>query len=678
MKTTLIFLCLTATCFGQLIYPDDKLLASTTVPSSIFPNIPQNVQSQDSVKSKINSYQVNSQLPRTSPPTLGLGAPQRTKASYPTTDYAAVAENTLQGWNDHVNNIIANGVLKFGLDVEREIHRTRGVSLIEQRDNIVFSPTSLAAILAIVLAGSAGRTFDEASKVLGLEAGIDISQNSEIVHQMFGVLLSQLQSKESAGILLPQLNFATAAYVQNGFPILPQFKLLSKEIYQTDIFSVDFARNGKGAEEMINMWVQQKTKGKITSILNHAPGPGTAMILLSALYFNGEWDQYFLDGATKRKPFFIEPDETVNVNMMYNGGTFPFYLDKKLGAKIIGFPYKGRELSMYVLLPTAPGAKALREFKNKLTVDIIENLIKNAKNETCIIGFPRMKLSTSLSLRPTLAALGLESLFDPATADLSLISQSNVVTNMDNRNQTNVRLSESRPKSYPTITTSQNSNEKKPQNELYNDMIYFPSRFYPSSGSRNQDQTGRVVKRNYFTYEDKIRGYNVEQWANGFFLRKTRDIRDVKGKKDRSSYTVEGRSKEYQDNAKIVNLEENKYRFEEQTGRNRRQTRPIDQNFLDFVRHQNLPSYGLDRLRNNANLVNPHLFATDVLQKVEMDITEKGTEAAAVTSVVLERDGSQKRFIANRPFIFFIRHDPSKLVLFWGTINVPTPNYPTT
>lgn len=332
---------------------------------------------------------------------------------------------------------------------------------------------------------------------------------------------------------------------------------------------------------------------------------------------------------------------------------------------------------MYVLLPTAPGAKALREFKNKLTVDIIENLIKNVKNETCIVGFPRMKLSTSLSLRPTLAALGLESLFDPLTADLSLISQPNAVT-MNGRNQTNVRPLESRPKSSPTITTSQNGNEKRPQNQIYNDMIYFPSRFYPSSESRKPGQTGRMVKRNYFTYEDKIRGYNVEQWANGFFLRKTRDIRDIKGKKDRSSYRVEDRSKEYHDNTKIVNLEENKYRFEEQTGRNRRQTRPIDQNFLDFVRHQNLPSYGLDSLRNSANLVNPHLFATDVLQKVEIDITEKGTEAAAVTGVVLERDGSQKKFIANRPFIFFIRHDPSKLVLFWGTINVPTPNYPTT
>lgn len=101
MKTALIFLCLTATCFGQLIYPDDKLLASTNVPSSIFPNIPQNVQSQDSVKSTINSYQVKSQLPRTSPPILG--APRRTKASYPTTAYPAVTENTLQDWGDHVS-----------------------------------------------------------------------------------------------------------------------------------------------------------------------------------------------------------------------------------------------------------------------------------------------------------------------------------------------------------------------------------------------------------------------------------------------------------------------------------------------------------------------------------------------------------------------------------------------
>lgn len=115
-----------------------------------------------------------------------------------------------------VNDIIVNGILKFTLDLDREIYRTRNISLMEQQDNIIFSPVSLTVALALVLAGSAGKTFNEVSKVLGLESGIDISRNSEIVHQMFGMLMSELQrNKDTAAI--PRLDFATAIYVQVEF-----------------------------------------------------------------------------------------------------------------------------------------------------------------------------------------------------------------------------------------------------------------------------------------------------------------------------------------------------------------------------------------------------------------------------------------------------------------------------
>lgn len=309
---------------------------------------------------------------------------------------------------------------------------------------------------------------------------------------------------------------------------------------------------------------------------------------------------------------------------------------------------------MYILLPKNPGAKALREFQNKLTVDIIENLVKNMKNETCIIGMPRMKLSSTLHLEPILAALGVKSLFDPELADLSLISQGK------SKNNQNEILSR--------------SNRTNARQQNYEDI---------SSRISIQDErkiNSRMMKRNSFVYEDKLRGYSVEQWTNGFSIRKIRNVRDVKEKKDRNLYKTEERTEENNDHAKVVNLEENKYRFQEnkQTRRNRRQSRPINQNFLNYVKQKNFPSFGLDDLRNSGNLVNPHLFASKVLQKVEIDITEKGTEAAVVTSIVLERDGNQKRLIANRPFIFFIRHDPTRLVFFWGTLNVPAPNYQNT
>lgn len=39
----------------------------------------------------------------------------------------------------------------------------------------------------------------------------------------------------------------------------------------------------------------------------------------------------------------MESGRTIDIDMMYNGGTFPFYEDKELGVKILGLPYKNTD-----------------------------------------------------------------------------------------------------------------------------------------------------------------------------------------------------------------------------------------------------------------------------------------------------------------------------------------------
>lgn len=87
---------------------------------------------------------------------------------------------------------------------------------------------------------------------------------------------------------------------------MPQFKTLSNNVYENELINVDFIRKGKTAMDIINTWVNQKTMGKISKILDDVPSPNTMMILLSALYFNGEWNQHFLTGFTKRYIFFLK------------------------------------------------------------------------------------------------------------------------------------------------------------------------------------------------------------------------------------------------------------------------------------------------------------------------------------------------------------------------------------
>ncbi|XP_053716930.1 leukocyte elastase inhibitor-like isoform X2 [Synchiropus splendidus] len=70
---------------------------------------------------------------------------------------------------------------------------------------------------------------------------------------------------------------------------------------------------------------------------------------------------------------------------------------------------------------------------------------------------------------------------------------------------------------------------------------------------------------------------------------------------------------------------------------------------------------------------NNDLSVSKVVHKAFVDVNEEGTEAAAATAVVmmLRCHRPSERFNADHPFLFFIRHNPSKSVLFAGRFCTP-------
>ncbi|KAF5908475.1 leukocyte elastase inhibitor-like [Clarias magur] len=68
------------------------------------------------------------------------------------------------------------------------------------------------------------------------------------------------------------------------------------------------------------------------------------------------------------------------------------------------------------------------------------------------------------------------------------------------------------------------------------------------------------------------------------------------------------------------------------------------------------------------------LFVSSVIHKAFVAVNEEGTEAAAATTVLMV--GScmilqQYYFTADHPFLFFIRHNPTKSILFFGKFRGP-------
>nr|XP_043899982.1 leukocyte elastase inhibitor-like [Solea senegalensis] len=67
------------------------------------------------------------------------------------------------------------------------------------------------------------------------------------------------------------------------------------------------------------------------------------------------------------------------------------------------------------------------------------------------------------------------------------------------------------------------------------------------------------------------------------------------------------------------------------------------------------------------------LFLSKVVHKAFVGINEEGTEAAGATAVVIAKNvfGPKATFIADHPFLFFIRHNATRSVLFAGRFCSP-------
>lgn len=153
--------------------------------------------------------------------------------------------------------------------------------------------------LSLVLLGSSGKTFDELAYVLGLSNGLNIQTNSQSIHEHIGELLRGLQDNSVLDTNV-RVNFASAVFIQDGYPVRPIYKQTSENIYRSDITNIDFRNNPRGAQNIINNWVNTKTNSKISSILNRTPPTSTKVIICSALYFVGKWEKPFFEGLTKR------------------------------------------------------------------------------------------------------------------------------------------------------------------------------------------------------------------------------------------------------------------------------------------------------------------------------------------------------------------------------------------
>ncbi|XP_048859486.1 leukocyte elastase inhibitor-like isoform X2 [Brienomyrus brachyistius] len=305
---------------------------------------------------------------------------------------------------------VSSANTQFALDFFREVCGTSG--------NIFFSPLSISAAFAMVYLGAKGNTAAQMAKALSFNMTPDL-------HSDLKKFISDIDKPDAPY----QLTLANRLYGAKTFSFLKEFLDATRKFYQAELEPMDFIGAAEESCCQINQWVEAQTNGKIADILDpSAVNDATRLVLVNALYFKGEWQHAFKRFKTREMPFKINERETKPVQMMYLQEVLPFKQIEEYGLQIVEMPYKGDELSMFILLPEEPqnGSSPLQKLEKELTLEKINEWTdrKNMDSGGYIdLYLPKFKLEDSYDLKEALAHLGMTDAFDEKLADLTGINR---------------------------------------------------------------------------------------------------------------------------------------------------------------------------------------------------------------------------------------------------------------
>jgi serine protease inhibitor len=299
--------------------------------------------------------------------------------------------------------LLAKGNNQFAVDLYKQVSK--------EKNNMFFSPYSISTALAMTYAGAKGQTEQEMRKTLKFPFG------GEQLHKSFGTLIGDLNNRSKSGNY--QLNVANRIWIAIGENINKTFKDLVNTNYGAGAERLDFIAQTEKSRQTINKWVEDKTNEKIKDLIpKGGVNAGTSLVLTNAIYFLGNWESQFEAEMTHEADFNVTADKKVKVPMMTQTKRFEY--GEFEGFKALSLPYKGRELSLVVLLPDR--IDGIRELEKKLSAENINNWVSSLNQEQVSVFFPKFKMTSEFGLARTMSQMGMPSAFTPR-ADFSGMGQ---------------------------------------------------------------------------------------------------------------------------------------------------------------------------------------------------------------------------------------------------------------
>jgi serpin B len=296
-------------------------------------------------------------------------------------------------------NSLAPPINDFGLHLLR--------SLNNDNNNLMISPFSVYSALALACEGADDENLIQLQKVLYITPDLCVPQKLREIRR-------KLVADSVAGSI--ELNIANALWLRDDYQIKESYSQTVTHKFQAEIKQADFSNLELILQE-VNQWVAAHTNNKIPSILEDID-PLTALILLNAIYFKGDWHREFDAVRTRQEDFYLATATTTKIEMMHQTGKFPYYENDQMQA--IKLKYNASDYSLIVILPRQiNGAAAALDNLDSGFIKLINS--PEPKITNIALSLPKFKIDYNTQLNDNLISMGMPLAFTNA-ADFSRIN----------------------------------------------------------------------------------------------------------------------------------------------------------------------------------------------------------------------------------------------------------------
>ncbi|WP_375585409.1 serpin family protein [Cyclobacterium xiamenense] len=282
---------------------------------------------------------------------------------------------------------------RFAMDLFHQLQKSEDV-------NQFYSPYSIHQALSMAMNGNEGEVLEEFTRVLRYE-GMSLEQANQAAQSLTNFLL-ELDPKV-------RLSIANAIWYRQGFTIHPEFEETVRNSFGAEVAGLDMSN--PQSVDVINNWIEANTEGLIKDMLDQI-SPLAAMYLVNAIYFKADWKYRFNASNTEKAPFYVNPQQEVQVDMMQmeEPATFRYFSDGDLD--YLEIPYSTGQYSMGVI---TSDEFDLDEKLQEFSYEDLENWREQAFEANFILQLPKFKMRYKMEqMKEHLIAMGLKKPFDPS------------------------------------------------------------------------------------------------------------------------------------------------------------------------------------------------------------------------------------------------------------------------